>query len=199
MPFIENCLNRLPKGIRVARFRADSASYQASVINLCQGKGMRYVIGADLDCAVKKAIESLPASSFRPYRGGYIAETVHTMNKTDSAFRLIVVKVPIQSSLPGVEPEEASEKTRYKVLATNHKETPEWIVDWYNQRGETSENRIKEWKTGFGMERMASRRHKGECDLLSGATSKGVALIVRISFIFKGDQRTCRALGSRLP
>ncbi len=28
--------------------------------------------------------------------------------------------------------------------------------DWYNQRGEASENRIKELKTGFAMERMPS-------------------------------------------
>ncbi len=156
VPFIENCLRRLPAGIRLARFRADSASYQASVINLCHEKCIRYVIGADLDSAVRKVIEAIPDSSFRPYRGGHIAETVHTMNKTHSAFRLIVVRNPVQTSLPGVEQEEDSEKTRYKVLATNHKETPEWIVDWYNQRGDDSENRIKELKIGFGMERMPS-------------------------------------------
>jgi len=28
------------------------------------------------------------------------------------------------------------------------------VVQWYNQRGECSENRIKELKIGFGMERM---------------------------------------------
>ncbi len=142
VPFIEDCLRRLLKGIRLARFRADSASYQASVINLCQEKGMRYVIGADLDCAVRTVIEAIPGSSFRPYRGGHIAETVHTMNKTDSAFRLIVVKVPIQTSLPEMESEEASEKTRYKVQSTNHKENPEWIVDWYNQRGDKGQRHL---------------------------------------------------------
>jgi dTDP-D-glucose 4,6-dehydratase len=30
----------------------------------------------------------------------------------------------------------------------------EWVVQWYNQRGECSENRIKDLKIGFGMERM---------------------------------------------
>ena len=28
------------------------------------------------------------------------------------------------------------------------------VMDWYHQRGECSENRIKELKIGFGMERM---------------------------------------------
>ena len=31
---------------------------------------------------------------------------------------------------------------------------PRKIVQWYTQRGETSENRIKELKRGFGMERL---------------------------------------------
>lgn len=43
---------------------------------------------------------------------------------------------------------------RYTLIATNRKGTPEEIVRWYNQRGETSENRIKELKLGFGMERL---------------------------------------------
>jgi hypothetical protein len=43
---------------------------------------------------------------------------------------------------------------RYTLIATNRKGTPEEIVRWYNQRGETSENRIKELKIGFGMERL---------------------------------------------
>ena len=33
-------------------------------------------------------------------------------------------------------------------------ETAESIVRWYNQRGECSENRIKDLKIGFGVERM---------------------------------------------
>jgi hypothetical protein len=43
---------------------------------------------------------------------------------------------------------------RYKAIATNRNESPEEVLRWYNQRGEYSENRIKELKIGFGMERM---------------------------------------------
>ena len=156
VPFLEDCLRRLPPGIRIGRFRADSASYQASVLNFCQERGIRFVIGADLDAAVREAIRRIPASDWQPYRDGHIAETVHTMNKTPNAFRLIVVRRRVQNPLPGVETDSPSFETRYKVLATNHKEIPAWVVDWYNQRGEASENRIKELKTGFAMERMPS-------------------------------------------
>ena len=47
-----------------------------------------------------------------------------------------------------------SENDHYFVLASNREETAEETVAWYNQRGETSENRIKELKSGFGLERM---------------------------------------------
>jgi hypothetical protein len=40
------------------------------------------------------------------------------------------------------------------VIATNRTESAEGVVTWYNQRGECSENRIKELKIGFGMERI---------------------------------------------
>ena len=156
VPFLEACLRRLPKGIRITRLRADSASYQAGVFNLCSEKNIRFAIGADLDPAVRDAIGMIPDTDWRPYRDGHIAETVHTMNKTHNAFRLIVVRERIPLSLPALPTEPPSFETRYKVLATNHKEIPEWVVDWYKQRGEDSENRIKDLKVGFGMERMPS-------------------------------------------
>ncbi|MGA1864835.1 MAG: hypothetical protein ACMUHX_07200 [bacterium] len=43
---------------------------------------------------------------------------------------------------------------KYFVISTNRTESAEYVVSWYNQRGEHSENRIKDLKIGFGMERM---------------------------------------------
>jgi hypothetical protein len=70
------------------------------------------------------------------------------MNTMKTAFRLIVFKRLRQGSLF---PEEGQ---RYHVVASNREETAEQTLDWYHQRGEHSENRIKELKCGFGMERM---------------------------------------------
>jgi len=156
VPFLDTCLKHLPSGLILNCLRADSASYQADVFNWCTERGVRFCIGADLDCAVRSAIEQIPDDLWRPYRGGQIAETVHCMNRTNNAFRLIVHRKPLQSSLPGLEEEAPPAGSRYRVLATNRKEIPEWIIDWYNQRGDGSENRIKDLKTGFGMERMPS-------------------------------------------
>ena len=72
------------------------------------------------------------------------------MAKTKQAFRLIVLRRPVQPDLFAA----AAPSLRYTLIATNQEGNPEEIVRGYNQRGETSENRIKELKVGFGMERL---------------------------------------------
>ena len=150
LEFIKYCIQQIPKGKRIKALRADAASYQADIINYCDKEEMEFAIGADLDEAVMRAIKSLPEGEWRPYRGGHIAETVHCMNRSKKAFRLIVVRRPYQQELFGQE----SNKLRYKAIASNRTDVAEVVMDWYHQRGECSENRIKELKIGFGMERM---------------------------------------------
>jgi hypothetical protein len=150
LAFIKYCVRQLPKGKRITALRSDSAAYQAEIINYCEQEGIRFAIGADLDPAVLTAIKTIAEDDWKPYQNGSIAETIHSMEKTDEAFRLIVIRRPYQGTL--FSEEEASLK--YTVIATNRTESAEDVVAWYNQRGECSENRIKELKIGFGMERM---------------------------------------------
>jgi len=150
LAFIKHCAQQMPKGKRITALRSDSAAYQADIINYCEESGIHFAIGADLDEAVLTAIEAIPENDWEPYKNGSIAETIHSMNKTKEAFRLIVIRRPYQSTI--FAQEEASLK--YSVIATNRTESAEGVVTWYNQRGECSENRIKELKIGFGMERM---------------------------------------------
>jgi len=150
LEFIKYCIQQMPRGKRIKALRADAASYQADIINYCYKEEMEFAIGADLDEAVVRAIKSLPESEWRPYRGSHIAETVHCMNRTKKAFRLIVVRRSCQQGLFGQE----ENKRRYTAIAANRTEVAEVVMDWYHQRGECSENRIKELKIGFGMERM---------------------------------------------
>ena len=148
--FIKYCEKQLPNGKHIKAFRADSASYQADIINHCHAKGIEFAIGADLDKAVVRQIESLGDSDWQVYQNGFIAETVHCMNKTRQAFRLIVIRRPIQGKLF----DEVDEREKFTVIATNRTEDVKQVIQWYNQRGQCSENRIKELKIGFGMERM---------------------------------------------
>jgi len=150
LSFIKHCARQMPKGTTIQALRSDSAAYQAEIVNYCEQERIHFAIGADLDEAVLKAIQTIPENDWKPYKNGYIAETIHCMEKTQEAFRLIVIRRPYQSRLFC----EENERVKYTVIATNRTESAEDIVTWYNQRGECSENRIKELKIGFGMERM---------------------------------------------
>jgi hypothetical protein len=150
LEFIGQCVSQMPAGKRISFFRSDSAAYQAAVINWCEENGVRYAIGADLDEAVRGLIAAIPESAWQPHGEGQVAETVHSMNKTGAAFRLVVVRRPTQGDLFNND----DLGMRYTVIASNREESAPETVAWYNQRGDTSENRIKELKIGFGMERL---------------------------------------------
>ena len=138
----------------IVYFRADSASYQAEVINYCfledkYGKKKLFTITADKDKAVKKAIKAIPEKEWLPFKDDrQIAETIHTMEKTTEAFRLIVQRWPkLQAELFDPEP------YCYHAVASNREDKKEEVVTWHNQRGEV-ENNFKELKHGFGMDWM---------------------------------------------
>jgi hypothetical protein len=78
----------MPKG-KINALKADSAAYQADIINYCESKGIKFAIGADLDEAALKTIRAIHDSDWSSYKSGYIADTVHSMNKTKEPFRLI--------------------------------------------------------------------------------------------------------------
>ncbi|MGH8273461.1 MAG: IS1380 family transposase [Gammaproteobacteria bacterium] len=150
LEFIRHCEGQLPAGHRIGAVRADSAAYQAAIINDCEARGKTFAIGADRDAAVRAAIAAIPAGDWTPWRDGEIAETVHTMNATAKAFRLVVVRRARQAELF----EEDGQRYRYTVVASNRDEDAPATMAFYCQRGEASENRLKELKLGFGMERL---------------------------------------------
>lgn len=148
LEFIQACEARLPKGHRIAHVRLDSAGYQASVFNYCEDSGKSFAIGARLDAPTVQAIADIPDSAWTQYADCAVAETTHSMNDTKKAFRLIVVKHQRQAELF------VDDQPRYHVIASNRVETTAATLVWYRQRGEVSENGIKELKIGFGLERM---------------------------------------------
>jgi hypothetical protein len=154
--FYLECKDRMPLGKVIRRYRADSASYNAELINQLEADGVRYGITADQDKAVKRAIAALQETEWKePVRGcGYtLAETVHCMEKTKEAFRL-VIKREVRRQRELFEGKE--EPYFYHVVATNWTEEEKnarEVLDWHNQRGQ-AENFNKEVKIGLGMERM---------------------------------------------
>jgi Transposase DDE domain group 1 len=154
LEFAASCEATLPKGKRIY-FRSDSAAYQAAVINHYSQGERSFSITADLDAAVKREIENLPETAWKPYRTAegiatdrHIAETVHTMNQTKLAFRLIVLRWPN----PQPDLFEAG-RYCYHAVASNRREPASEVIWKHNQRG-NSENWHKELKIGFAMEQM---------------------------------------------
>lgn len=154
--FYLECKKRMPEGKRIGYYRADSASYQAELINALEEDSVRWAITADCDSAVKGEIRQIGEAAWRePVAdcGYQIAETLHTMNKTKKAFRLIIKR---WEKAQGDLFEGQMEKYAYHAVASNwavdEKPTDE-VLCWHNQRGE-AENFNKELKCGFGMEQM---------------------------------------------
>jgi hypothetical protein len=151
--FYLDCVQRMPAGKRIARFRADSASYQAELINELEEDDVLWTITADQDAAVSKLIQAIPEDAWqRPYPGcDYeLAETVHSMGKTKTSFRLVIKREERrQKSLF------EQEKYFHYAVATNlpEEKIAQDVLTWHNQRGQ-AENFNKELKIGFGQDQM---------------------------------------------
>jgi hypothetical protein len=153
--FYLRCKQRMPRGKRIGYYRGDSASYQAGLFNQLEEDGVRYGITVDQDKAVKLAMSLIPRGGWKePVKGcGYeLGETVHCMNGTKKAFRLVVKRgIRRQGELF-----EKEGQYFYHAVATNwleEEKNTEEVLEWHNQRGQ-AENFNKELKIGFGMGRM---------------------------------------------
>jgi hypothetical protein len=163
LEFIKKCVQYLPKNKKLKWLRADSATYQAEVFNYCDDNNINFAIGGQLDKSVVKQINQISNwEELSKYED--IGEFIHTMTHTKNAFRMIVIRRNITPMLPHLEDilsdkEKAQyHKERFYVMATNNNTlSKEEIIKLYRQRGETSENKIKEFKNGFNMDYLPSR------------------------------------------
>jgi hypothetical protein len=154
--FSRQCRARMPVGKRLARYRADSASSQAALINELEADQVRWAITADQDVAVKAVIAGLPPGAWQepePGCGDQVAEAVHSMNQTKTAFRLSLKREErVQADLFEPAPGPYADH----VVASNwsqEEKTANEVWQWHNQRGQ-AENFNKELKTGLGMEQL---------------------------------------------
>jgi hypothetical protein len=175
LSFVERCESQLPKSRKIEFLRADSASYQAKLFDYCQENSITYAIGAHLDSAVLKNINEIQKWEIMRSDDGKthhvkeeVAEFIHTMQDTNHAFRLIVVKKTTTPILPELEKLFTEEELlayaseRYHVIATNADEeeiSAQDVLMFYRKRGDTSENRIKELKNGFNLKYLPTPYH----------------------------------------
>ena len=104
--------------------RGSSISFISSPQQLSQIRHILFTITADQDKGVKETIKAI--KEWRPYQGDReVGETIHTMNGTREAFRLIVLRWPkLQAELFDPSP------YFYHAIATNREETAEETVSY---------------------------------------------------------------------
>jgi len=168
LEFIKQCALQLPIGKKFDRVRIDSAGYQAKIFNYCDEKKIKFTVSGRLDSSVKYEIEQIDSTTWKKLSSKeQVAEFYHTMNGTDNSFRMVVVKKDITPILPTLEEILTDDeklqyaKELYYCIATNDNDlTPQEVIKLHRQRGETSENKIKELKNGFNMSYLPTSNFK---------------------------------------
>ena len=153
--FLKDTVAQLPPEVTSIKVRSDSAWYQADVLDYCQKKGYAFCIGADLDEAVKANImatmdeerwQQLTLSGDPSDEDGYVrewaCETVHTLNRSQHAYRLIIIRKERRQDDLFYGP------YTYHVIITNMDLPIEEQIAWYRKRGQC-ENQLKELKWDF--------------------------------------------------
>lgn len=165
LEFIQQCQEALPDGCRIKQLRIDAAGYQIAIIKHCDKENIQYAIRAAMSAAIKEQIDAAKESEWQPMlnkKGDVIKDQDtlrihHWIGDYDKPFTLVIQRKPIkgQGELdlenPHDKEEIISKGTLYRAIATNREELSDSkLIHWYNQRGEDSENRIKELKNDFG-------------------------------------------------
>ena len=165
LEFIQQCAQSLPDGCYVQALRIDAAGYQAKIIEYCDEKEIEYAIRAKTSKAIKDYINERSDEDWQPMLNrqgesmdGYdTCRTVHVISEYEKPFTLIIQRKRLNGqALLDLEESDTGEGIQsggylYRSIATNKENWEDSdIIHWYNQRGEHSENRIKELKLDFG-------------------------------------------------
>ena len=184
LEFIQQCQQALPNNCRVKALRIDAAGYQESIIRYCDKKEISYAIRAVKSAAIKNIIDAVAPEKWKPFfdKSGKAVEGQHTIRRShciggyEKPFSIVIQRSQVsnQKTLDlGDESSSSSELEMdgyiYRAIATNHEDwTNSEVIHWYNQRGEDSENRIKELKRDLG----------GDCLPCSDFEANGVYFLI---------------------
>jgi hypothetical protein len=154
--FLDECLRRLPVGIRVF-LRADEGFYGDAFLSELERRQLTYAVGVPLLRSVRERIAAIPEAGWGPssYREGSTVASFAWRTKTASRERRFVVRRdPLE---PGSQLSLEGQEWHYWVLVTNDGERSADALEVW-QRGKANvENRIKEAKLGLGLDNLPAR------------------------------------------
>jgi len=96
---LKKAFGKMPEGKKIEEVLLDAEYYSNEVIDHLEGKAVRWAMAVDKDASVQEAITTISENEWKPFttQDGIatdreVAETIHTMNKGKTAFRLIVLR-----------------------------------------------------------------------------------------------------------
>ena len=161
---LDEVAKRVPCGAQ-KRLRADSGFYSKTVVSWCERHATRFGITADQTEPLRQRIEELQEGAWEDlerYAVAQVAELRYQPTGWATAYRY-VVKREIREKKTG------ELYFHYHVLVTNDwKRQKAKVLEWQLQHA-TMENRIKEHKSGFGLEKLPTGKfHANWAYLLIG-------------------------------
>jgi hypothetical protein len=154
--FVHQCEKNAPG--RFSALRSDSAGYNSPLINDCFARHRRFTITADHDTAVMERIQKISKHAWKQGRNPdgseadyHVAETVHTMNNTTEAFRLV-----IKRSRRTYQTDLFDGQYHYWIVATNfpsQDKDAQAVLNFHNGRGEM-ERLIGELKHHYNLDHL---------------------------------------------
>jgi len=162
--FLNQCIKRLPAQ-STKKMRADSGFYSQDVVRWCEANDVVFAITADQTAPLMQAILGLEEDNWQDlerYGVAQVAELRYQAVRWEKEYRYVVKRE--------LDVNKAGELYfRYHVHVTNNQELEaskqlEWHLGHANM-----ENRIKEHKSGFGMEKLPTKKfHANWAYLLIG-------------------------------
>ena len=165
LAFIQQCKSALPRDCYIKALRIDAAGYQAKIIQYCEEQAIHYAIRAKMSASIKEYIEAREEKDWKPliHKNGEASQhqsacrTVHWISGHETPLTLVIQRKAIKGQIE-LDMDTATDSTKltqqgyiYRCIVTDQEDwTDSQIIHWYNQRGEDSENRIKELKIDFG-------------------------------------------------
>jgi hypothetical protein len=162
--FMQEVLQRVPTQAE-KKVRADSGFYSKEVVGFCESKGLLFGITADQTQPLMNKVRGLSERKWKDlekYGVAQVSELRYQPVGWKKSYRYLVKRNLMENK-------QGELYFRYHVLVTNneHCRAAEVLV-WHLQHA-NMENRIKEHKSGFGLEKLPSQRfHANWAYLLIG-------------------------------
>jgi hypothetical protein len=163
--FLRQTFKRVPPQAAVA-LRADSGFYSKEVVQWCEAHHVRFTITADQTAPLLALIEALPDRAWtnlpEEYPVSEVAEFRYQPARWAKAYRYVVKRQLAETKAGTL-------YWHYHVFVTNDEATPALELEVWHLQHADMENRIKEHKSGLGLEKLPTGRfHANWAYLLIG-------------------------------